>query len=252
MSSKIVVDEIESNAASTAAITLDGNGTGIYKATSIETPILKHASSSSNNIVLNSDGSTTIANFTPPAATSGEIIETLSGICDGRSITVKSGTYTLGDVTQAQGLTTTHTEITGSSISYKPPTGTKQLIYKFVFQFRPATNSGISHFKMQFDGNDIDLTRMTKAGEYVSNAHHHSQMHMVWIFDLNTTTTDISNGKVQTSDWTTNKTLRVMGREYDGSTYHGEVHSNKYWDGGSVAAATTGLVKPHLYIQAIA
>ena len=30
MSSKIVVDEIESNAASTAAITLDGNGTGIY------------------------------------------------------------------------------------------------------------------------------------------------------------------------------------------------------------------------------
>ena len=57
MSSKIVVDAIESNSASTPAITLDSSGTGVYKATSVETSNIKHASSSSNNIVLASDGS---------------------------------------------------------------------------------------------------------------------------------------------------------------------------------------------------
>ncbi len=57
MSSKIKVDAVESNSATTSAITLDSNGTGVYKATSVETPNIKHASSSSNNIVLASDGS---------------------------------------------------------------------------------------------------------------------------------------------------------------------------------------------------
>ena len=211
---------------------------------------LKHASSSSNNIVLNSNGSVSIPNLTrTPAA--GEIIETLAGICDGRDITVKSGTYTLGNVTAKQGLSTTHTEITGSSIAYTPPSGTKQLMYKFVCQFSAATNSGISHFKIQVDGNDINPSRITKAGDLQGSSHHHSQLHMVWIFDLTETSNDIANGKLAGSQWTSNKTIRVTGREYDGSTYHGEVHSNDYWDGAGDSGAN-GIVVPHLYIQAIA
>ena len=124
-------------------------------------------------------------------------------------------------------------------------------MYKFVCQFTPATNSGISHFKIQVDGTDIDLSRITKAGEHVSSRHHHSQLHMVWIFDLTETSDDIANGKIAGSGWTSNKTIRVTGREYDGSTYHSIVHANTWWD-GATASGANALIKPHLYIQAIA
>ena len=58
-------------------------------------------------------------------------LETLAGVCDGRSITVASGTYTLPNVT-GEFLSTLHswTDLTGSEINYKPPVGTKQVIYK--------------------------------------------------------------------------------------------------------------------------
>ena len=61
----------------------------------------------------------------------GQVLETLAGVCDGRSVTVSSGSYTLGNVTAKQHLTTTYALVTGSTINYKPPPGTRQLIYKF-------------------------------------------------------------------------------------------------------------------------
>ena len=211
---------------------------------------LKHASSSSNNIVLNSNGSVSIPNLTrTPAA--GETIETIAGIADGRSITVGSGSYTLGNVTASQALTATYAEITGSAISYKPPSGAKQLIYSFLCQYAAHTNSGISHFKIQVDGNDINPSRITKAGEHVSHAHHHSQLHVEWVFDLTETSNDIANGKLAGSQWTSNKTIRVVGREFDGSTYNSQIHKNDYWD-GTTATGSVEYVKPRLLIQAIA
>ena len=211
---------------------------------------LKHASSSSNNIVLNSNGSVSIPNLTrTPAA--GETIETIAGIADGRSITVGSGSYTLGNVTASQALTATYTEITGSAISYKPPSGAKQLIYSFLCQYAAHTNSGISHFYIQVDSGGINPSRITKAGEHVSTAHHHSQLHMEWVFDLTETSNDIANGKLAGSLWTTNKTIRVLGREFDGSSYNSQIHKNDYWDGGG-ATGSVEYVKPRLLIQAIA
>ena len=76
------------------------------------------------------------------AVLDGQVLEKLSGLCDGRTITVASGTYTLGDskLTTSQGgnsalggqlLNETWQDVRGSSISYKPPTGTKQVIFKF-------------------------------------------------------------------------------------------------------------------------
>ena len=67
--------------------------------------------------------------------TEGQVLETLAGVCDGRSVSVSSGTYTLEDVTTYLETTTTWTKLTGSEINYKPPPGTKQVIYNFaVFQ----------------------------------------------------------------------------------------------------------------------
>ena len=59
--------------------------------------------------------------------TEGQVLETLAGVCDGRSVTVSSGTYTLENVSAEQQLTTTWVDITGTPIDYKPPPGTKAI-----------------------------------------------------------------------------------------------------------------------------
>ena len=133
MSSKIKVDAVQSNSASTSAITLDSNGTGVYKATSVETPNIKHASSSSNNIVLASDGSVktnqvahtadgasvftlpqtdgsanhvlktngsgTLSFGTPSNGNSLQVLEQFFSPCDGSVMPTSKGNVTLQDVT---------------------------------------------------------------------------------------------------------------------------------------------------------
>jgi len=79
----------------------------------------------------------------------GEIIETISTTCDGSTITVKSGSYTVSDVTAEQVGTTTYATVDGSEISYTPPTGTKRVHYRFWYHFDVTENSGISHHIMQ-------------------------------------------------------------------------------------------------------
>ena len=62
----------------------------------------------------------------------GQTLETIAGVCDGRTIEVESGTYTLPNVTQPQECVdgSPWAELTGSKILYKPPTDAKQVIYK--------------------------------------------------------------------------------------------------------------------------
>ena len=50
-----------------------------------------------------------------------EIIEEITGTCDGRTVSVLSGNYTMTNVTGTQNGSTTETIVTGSSISYTPP-----------------------------------------------------------------------------------------------------------------------------------
>ena len=49
------------------------------------------------------------------------IKEQLAMICDGQNYTVSSGTYTPTNVTAAQALTTSYATVTGSELSYTPP-----------------------------------------------------------------------------------------------------------------------------------
>ena len=51
-------------------------------------------------------------------STGSNIIEVINSICDGRSITVPSGTYTMPNVTAQQELTTSWADVTGSSFTY--------------------------------------------------------------------------------------------------------------------------------------
>ena len=69
-----------------------------------------------------------------PAPASNSILETLVGAADGRSVTVPSGTYTFGNVTARQSLSTSYADVTGSSITYTPPTEANYVSYKFSYK----------------------------------------------------------------------------------------------------------------------
>lgn len=65
----------------------------------------------------------------------GMVIEQFLLPCNGSSITVKSGTYTSENVTAFQDSAHgSFADITGSSITYTPPTGAQLVIYKYILQ----------------------------------------------------------------------------------------------------------------------
>ena len=203
----------------------------------------------SANQALKTDGSGNLSFGSVVGA--GQIIETVAGMCDGRSVTVGSGTYTLGNVTSVQALDTTYTDLTGSSIAYTPPTGTKALIYEFDFMWEAASTSGISFHQILIDGTVVTQSKTCVAGDYNSYHHSHQAQTAYWVFDLSVGSNDYANGKVQGSAWTSNKTIKVQARESDNSSYNSKIHNNHFMD-GSTLTGDNGLRIPKLKITAIA
>ncbi len=177
----------------------------------------------------------------------GEIIEELSSICDGSQIELTSGTYTVQNVTATQHGNTTHTAVTGSTIAYTPPPGTKRVYYRFSYHWDNAENSGISHHQMQVDGTTLNDSRHTVASNYASSNWHHAlfPVFIEYTIDCNASSTNAAAGKF--TSWTTPKTLRITYREYSGS-YESKLHFNEWWNG----SGSDVIVRPHLTIRAIA
>jgi len=200
----------------------------------------------------NASGAVVTGVLTTTAYRPGEIIETLTGHCDGRTLVGLSTSITLANITAIQNINSdSYADITGSQITYIPPIGTKTLIYRFMFHKGAVTNSGINHFKIEIDGTDITYARRTYANDH-SSGHNHMHCMMDWTFKLNASSTSAANGYYTTADWVTaqqTKIIKVRGRRYS-SSYNGAVHYNKYWDGGT-ASGTSQVVQPSIFIQAI-
>ena len=80
-----------------------------------------------NTIKIN--GRLTKQNYEP-----GEVIETLTGICKGQTVTGVSGSYTWPNVTVKQDITnTSYVDATGSSITYTPPSQATKVIYSYLY-----------------------------------------------------------------------------------------------------------------------
>lgn len=174
----------------------------------------------------------------------GAILEYLTSPCNGRTV----GAYTWPNVTSTLALTTTYQDVTGSSISYTPPTGTKTVLYRFVWQIDVTANSGISHYKFILDGTEvIPAYRSIAPGEYVSNQHHNANEIFEWGIRCDADTDNKANGEL--AGWTTPKILKLEAREYNAS-YQQELHANTWRDGTS-ASAPYILAVPELTIIAI-
>ena len=128
-----------------SAVTANSTGidvTGIVTATSyrgdggqltgIDASTLKNGSDI--KVQANASGAVVTGVLTTTAYRPGEIIETLTGMCDGRTLAGLSTSITLADITAYQDIAqSTYQDVTGSTISYIPPIGTKTLIYRFTF-----------------------------------------------------------------------------------------------------------------------
>ena len=193
-----------------------------------------------------------MGNFTDYfAASSGSnVLEEIQCVPDGRSITVKSGTYTLQNVTGKQALTNSYAEVTGSKINYTPPAGTKYIKYQYDFHVDPVSNQyyGISHYRIFVDGADVKRAFKTFSGQYYSNYGYMNQMMtMNYVFDLTASTTDANEGEF--SGWTGAKEIVVKARRYS-NTYGVNLNGNTWRDG---AGASGNFVwnRPLLTVQAL-
>ena len=170
------------------------------------------------------DGAITSAKIASGAVATNNILEVVPVLADGEDITINGTTYNITGPTSRTALSTTHTVIVGSSISYTPPSGTVAVMYEFMFFPVFSDSYGIGHYIMRIGGTDIENSKISVSGTY-----NETPTLYRYIIPVGGTA-DANTGRQAT--WTTAKTLDVTGREYT-SSYESQVHGPTYWDGGS-------------------
>mgnify|MGYP000075809713 CR=1 FL=1 len=178
--------------------------------------------------------------FAQPKAQPGQVIETISSICNGSSVTVGSGTYSIPSVTTPQYPGVTFEDVTGSSLAYTPPSGANTVVYEFhVCVGYAASSPPLGHFKFFLDSTEVTCVRSSVYMYY-------DGIHVLRIpLSLNNATEDIANGKVGT--WTSSKTMKLQARSYS-TVYTLGLHRAYHWDG----TGNPQNVKPTLSITSIA
>jgi hypothetical protein len=169
----------------------------------------------------------------------GQIIEYLSSPCDGSAVTVGSGTYTFPNVTTQQGGTTSYQTITGSSLTYTPPTGATRVVYQFDFSSYFLSTHAINDYKFFIDATEVLFARHNRSAQYQE-----SRYTFTWPIAIGGVT-NTNTGRQAT--WTTGKTLSMQFRIYSGSN-NNNLHGTTYWDG----TASNQFSIPTLTIIAIA
>lgn len=157
--------------------------------------------------------------YTPPA---GATLETFTSLCDGSSVTVSSGTYTTTNVTAVQTPSITYADLTGSAITYTPPSDASRVIYEFSFQQSPTAGHDIGHYKFYIDGVEATDARMSIS----SNTLLQTKVVFTWVVSIGSA--NAATGAQAT--WTTGKEMKLQVRAYAAANDQ-KLHGTYYWDG---------------------
>ena len=179
----------------------------------------------------------------------GSLIETITGQCDGRVVVGASGSYTFQNVTAHQTTTDSFLDLTGSTISYTPPSGTKKVVYRFSTYHSATSYSGIAYMKLLVDGTEVTQGREVISYDYSSNAHSVERLILEYTFITDASSEDVANGKF--TSWSSAKTLKYQTRRHS-SSYTANFHALKYWESGGSGGATSEVKIPMLTIQSFA
>ena len=178
----------------------------------------------------------------------GQVMEVLTGQCDGSQVTVRSGTYTLPNVTTWQNFSTSYQTITGSEFAYTPPTGATRVFYDFEWLQEDESYGGISHHKFFIDNVEVTTARQNVNSQYSTSSHGQHIRNFTWVVDCNASADNTSKGAF--TSWTSPKTMKWMSRDYSGS-YQIRAHYNTWWDGSGATGSNVFRI-PKLTITAIA
>ena len=201
---------------------------------------LKHSGGNSVIIAPPSSNPAADRTITLPSTASGNLLTSTSGSsiqvleqfyspCDGSTIATSGGNITLGNVTARQQLSdSSFAAVTGSTISYVPPTGTTQVIY--TYQFRVTSdgdNNGLMSMGFTVDGNEATDARFTMR---LGTAYNDQIGTFTWGINIGGSTT-AATGRL--ASWTSAKTLVLEVREH-GSDNESQVHYIQNWQGGPI------------------
>ena len=156
-----------------------------------------------------------------------QILEQFYVPCNGYTVNTAHGTRTVETVSAVQNLTTTYIDLTGSTITYRPPTGTTTVIYKFNFHHSLHDADGIAHYRFYVgpsgSAQEVTYARMTISHEF------QGRMSMEWPIQIGGSA-DADAGVL--ASWNSDLLLKCITREY-GSSNECKVHVTQHWDGGS-------------------
>lgn len=182
-------------------------------------------------------------------ATFGNILEQITYIADGRTISTSAGNITVPDITAGTNVTsTTHIDIPGTNIDYTPPSGTTMVLYEVRFSYGYNENSGSSGrmapaVRVTIDGTQINDSRKGHLG--TSTTFYDSEMDISVPILIAGASDDIANMKV--SSWGSSKTLKTQLATYS-STYQFRVNHSYYYAG--TGAIDNVVVPPFVKITA--
>ena len=169
------------------------------------------------------------------------ILECFSGKCDGSTITTQSGNqFTFQNCTGLQNMPSVTTSVTGSSVTYEPPSGTLYVEYEYSFTHSRSDVHSIIHVDAVIDG-----TVVTKNSRTFSNYQGVTQCQFQMIIEIGTN--NISNGQV--SSWNSTRVIYLRAREY-GSSWEAILNTNYWWNGTYPASGDQQFVRPVVKITA--
>ena len=113
-----------------------------------------------NGQALKTNGSGTLSFGAAGNANTMQVLEEFCTPCDGSVITLSDGNHTVSGPTGSYDVTNTFTDIAGSSFTYTPPTGTKQVVYDFRFAIsNDGGNEPLLNFKLMLDSDEVTKYR---------------------------------------------------------------------------------------------
>ena len=217
------------NAAGNGTVTLPNSGTivtndsaGSVGVTSVVTDKVKvGAAVTITESGINVVGVITATSYAGVSTATSQIIEQFFVPCNGGTVATAHATRTVENVTSAQTLTTSHADLTGSTITYRPPTGTTTVVYRFYFHHAQVDASGISHYKFFIGSDEVTYARVTN---YSGNQ---DIMSFEWPITIGGSA-DTDSGVL--ASWNTDLVLKMTTRDYSGS-HDVKVHTTNHWDG---------------------
>jgi hypothetical protein len=200
------------------------------------------------NLAANVNGVLPVAKGGTGATTQvNKVLEEMYQPCDGNDWTSGAGAVTIATVAAEFDFdNTAFTDVSGSSITYTPPSGTKTVVYKFVSHLAADANEEVfSYFRLWLDSAEVTAAKQTR----VSSANDAGRVVIEWAFPIGGVAA-AATGRVNT--WTSDKTIKVQVRGHSGSYSPGALHST-YMDAADTGTAegTGNFCCPLIGIKAI-